>query len=438
LITLRLTLMVFVALLMFPTLDIALSAVAPLDSRVIVDSEEPFDRRVYNYDMALDSNGDIHIIYAKPTNNNYADVFYINKTSGLWMEQPVLITPFGFAANTATYISIGNDNSIHICYIKKEPAGSVHLEALYYSTIANGARGPERFVEGGGWFTKMQLEPGNYPVFVRGEGQEMVLLTTNNGTTWSRSVMNIPQVPYRLADFLYSNGEYHLTYGDNAYIKPVWTRSGTLENGVFHNFYYATSSNGTDWDVHLLDDSGVLYEFEFWTSLVLANGMPVIGMYRYDQYNNNYNMGSYIILSKKIGSSWIQKIITDRSHPDLTEGMGIGLAVYSTNDYFAAWDFSPVNTYNDDFRGERGNIALVRSGSDGEWTSKWQLDPFSLEGKALVKIHGDKLCFLGLGDFVDSKLYYREYNVRTFVPPSPPPNTGTFIIPTYQLLLDNK
>lgn len=413
----------------------------PVSSHIIADSEEPFNRRIYYYDMALDSVGNIHFIYAKPTINNAADVYYVRRINGSWQSE-ILLSSNGYGPHGATEIEIGDDDTVHVCYIKK---GSP--ESLYYRTIANGVVQGEKFVESGGWTTRMQLDEYNSPIFIRvsqdfgapGTPSKLSRLVTNNGgDSWSRSLLALPQVQqFRLADFVYNNGTYHITYGDFAHVRTVWNRSGTTENGDFHNFHYVQSTDGSTWDHHLIDDSGYLYELEFWTSLVLVDGRPLIGMYRYNQYGNIYNTGSYAIIAEWTGNSWQKKIPTDQSHPDLTEGMGVGLAVIGNGDYIGIWDFSPANTYDDDFRGVRGNIALVRSGGDGQWSYRKQVDPFSQEGKTVVAVHGNSLYFIALGDYVDSKIYFREYDVRKLLPPNEPPNpnSGNVLIPIYHLLL---
>jgi hypothetical protein len=75
------------------------------------------------------------------------------------------------------------------------------------------------------------------------------------------------------------------------------------------------------------------------------------------------------------------------------------------------WDYSPDDTLDPYFRGERGNIALARNGSDGQWREKLQVDGFSAEGKLLLKRVNGSLHILVLGDYVDTKLYYRELDL---------------------------
>ncbi len=402
------------------------AALATSESRIISDSQELFNRRIYSYDMGIDSNGDVHIVFSKPYSDRKANIYYVRRISGTWQSN-ILLTPDGFRPSGSTFLVIGSDDRVHICYIKDEGAS----ESLYYQVINNGVVVKnETFVDDGGWHSRMQLDENSYPIFVRGGKKwpeppsRLILLTTTDGATWDKSYLNLtPVTKFRLADFVYANGTYHITYGDSAYTKEVWDGKGmtTRIDGTFHDFYYITSQDGTNWDEHAIDTSHTLYELEFWTALVLVEGRPLIAMYKYAEYGNRYNRGTSARLSEWTDSSWTHKIITKQTYPDTSEGMGVGLVVNASGDYFGAWDFSPDNTHDDDFRGPRGNIALARSGPKKDWTPKVQVDPFSLEGRTRLRIHGGKLFFLALGDFVDSKLFYREYNISELNKVLPPP-----------------
>ena len=302
----------------------------------------------------------------------------------------------------------------------------------------------------GGWHSRMQLGANGYPVFVRDNEDwqihksKLALFTTQNGLTWKKSFLDLPEDnvnAFEIADFLVENGVYHITYGDSAYNKPVLDGKGstTYINGIFHNLHYATSQDGQNWVHHIIDSSGTLYAYEFWPALVLDSGRPVISMYKYAEYGNQYNTGTSALLAKWNGTDWQNKIITNTTYPDSREGMGVGLVVNGTGDYFGVWDFSPGDTHDDNFRGPRGNIALARSGAAGDWTQKAQMAPFGLEGAAKLRIHGGKLFFLALGDYVDVKLYFYEYNISDFVgsttpPPGPSSSTGMALPAVYLLL----
>lgn len=416
--------------------DAALSA---MDSQIIADSEEDFSRRIYSYDMAVDSKGDVHIIYSKPLGDRTAQIIYVRRSGGDW-KQPAILSSSGFRASVSTFLIVGNDDTIHVSYIKDINGTS---ESLYYRKIENGNLTPEVFVDAGGWHTRMQLDAQGYPVFVRDnatwpeEVSKLALLTTQNGTDWTKSYLDLPYATaFKVADFLVENGVYYITYGDSAYIKPVLTGKGstTYRDGVFHNLHYVTSLNGQSWTHREIDSSGTMYELEFWPALVLDNGRPVISMYKYAEYGNQYNTGTSALMANWNGIDWQNKIITDTSYPDSREGMGVGLVVNGAGDYFGVWDYSPDDTHNDDFRGERGNIALVRSGSANDWSQKFQIAPFSLEGAAKLRIDGGKLFFLGLGDYIDAKLYFYEYNISTLGGGTPSSSTGTTLPAAYLLL----
>lgn len=394
-----------------------LAAQITVDSYTVAVSETDFARRIYSYDMGLDSSGNIHIVYSKPSGPTTADIYYVTRENGVWQNQ-TLLTSGGWVDNKSTFLLIDDNDLIHICYIKDGAP-----ESLYYRTINNGVVANEIYVDDGAWHSRMQLDDNGYPMFVRG-GQsngtsKLVLLKTKDGITWTESFLNLPDVTkFRIADFLYANGTYHITYGDTAYTKPVveMTRSipPVFNPGKFHNQHYATSQDGLQWVHHLLDTSGTWYELEFWHSLVLDQGNPIIAMYKYDQYNDIYNRGTSVLLSKWDGATWNQSIITDTTYPDTSEGMGIGIAVIGPDDYFAAWDFSPDDTHDPFIRGPRGNIVMARSRPSDYWEPRVQLDPFSLEGRVRLHTDGSHLFFLALGDFVEPRLYFREIDIADF------------------------
>ncbi len=397
-----------------------------VDTKIITDSEEDFSRRIYSYDMVVDSQGTLHIIYSKPLGDRTAEIFYVRRVGETWQD-PILLSSNGFRVSTSTFLVVGNDDRVHVCYIKDN-------ESLYYRTIQNGNPTSEIHVYDGGWHSRMQLDAQGLPVFIRDNEDwqaspavsKLALFTTQDGITWSKSFLSLPDVlKFRIADFLVENGVYHITYGDSAYVNPV-----------FHNLHYATSQDGKNWVHHTIDPSGTLYTNEFWTALVLDGGLPVISMYKYAEFGNQYNTGTSALLAKWNGTAWQNKIITNTTYPDSREGMGVGLVVNGREDYFGAWDFSPDNTHDDNFRGARGNIALARSGSAGDWTQKVQIAPFSLEGTAKLRIHGGKLFLLALGDHVDAKLYFYEYNISDFGGSTPPPSSSTgMALPAVYLLL---
>lgn len=419
-----LRIVIFGMLVVLPLPNSVLAAQETVDAYTVAVSETDYARRIYSYDMGLDSNGNIHIVYSKPFGTDASQIYYVTRKNGVWQDQ-VLLSANGFLDNKSTLLLIDNNDLIHVAYIKKKDTP----ESLYYLTISNGVASDEILVADGGWHSRMQLDDNGYPMFVRG-GQigwpnpvsKLILLQTQDGNTWNETALNLPDVGtnknFRIADFLYANGTYHITYGDSAYTKAVVDRTRydppRFNSGVFHNLHYATSQDGAQWVHHLLDTSGTWYELEFWHSMVLDQGYPVVTMYKYAQYNDIYNRGTSVLLSKWDGASWNQSIITDTTYPDTSEGMGIGMVVVGPEDYYAAWDFSPDDTHDPFIRGPRGNTIMAKSRPDDFWSPRVQLDPFSLEGRVKLLTDGNHLFFLALGDYVEPRLYFREVAISDF------------------------
>jgi hypothetical protein len=408
--------------------------------KIVADSQNLISLRIYSYDMKIDSKGNVHIIYSKPIDGtNSAEIWYVRRIDGTWFQQR--LNSKGFRFSGSTFLAIGNDDLVHACYIYNNNNGG----DLHYLTINQGIPSSAigTFVSPGGFHTRMQLDENDHAMFVRaaqpGGIWRLRLHTTTNNRDWTYTDLNLPQVPkFRLADFVYEDSRYHITYGDTAYKKEVWKNKNMDERVVrdFHDFHYVTSTDGVNWSHHLIDNSHTLMEYEFWTALKLVQGRPLIGMYKYSEYGGKYNRGTSAKLSELTENGWTHKTITNQDHPDTSEGMGIALAVNGPGDYFGAWDFSPDNTYDDEFRGPRGNIALSRSGTDGKWSYRRQLDPFSLEGRAKLSLYKGRLFFLGLGDFVDAKLFFREYQISSFTDTPPATGTGKPLTAIYHLLLN--
>lgn len=420
--------------------DSLASAITPASSMTISDSEEPYNRRIYSYDMGIDSKGDVHIVYSDPYTDFKANIYYRSRISGKW-QVPKLLTSNGARASISTLLLVGNDDRIHVCYIE---VGAE--KTLKYRSIKEETVGAAATVYSGGWHTRMQMGDNGFPMFIRENETypaletKLALFTTDNGIAWERNYLHLNPSPlrkFRIADFIYTNGQFHITYGNSAYTKLVIGQG----NQSFHDLFYATSSDGENWVEYKIDDSRTLYEREFWTSMVLDSGRPLVAMYKYNEYGGQYNTGTSAILMTFNGTSWQKKTITNINYPDSREGMGVGLVANGTNDYFGVWDFSPADTHDDDFRGPRGNIALTRSGPEKDWSPKVQMDLFSLEGRAVLRMHKGKLFFLGLGDFVDAKLYFREYSIEylsTLLPSERPGGGGGGVsLPAVNLLLIN-
>jgi len=371
------------------------------------------------------------------------------------MQAPVLLTSDGYRDNKSTTVLLGQDGTRHICYIKDEGSG----EGLYYRTITpGGALGPEIKVDDGGWWSRMQLDSAGWPMFVREyynyeiwptEKYRLALFTTTDGLSWEQRLLNAPgdsDKPYRLGDFLYQDGRYHVTFGDSAYTKEVW--DGFQETargpGTFHNLHYVTSTDGVHWTQYLVNGSGTLYEQEFWTTMILSQGSPLVAMFQYNEYDNHYCMGTSAILHRWTGAGFdAGTIITNQLYPNTNEGMGVGLVEYHVNDFFGAWDFSPV-TPQILPPSDAGNTALSRSGVSGTWPERVQLAPYSMEGAAKLRLRGDRLYFLALENYLDARLAFREFRIADveqvlpYIPSSDggaPPAGKNGAIPAIYLLL---
>ena len=413
-----------------------------LEFKVIADSEENFEKRIYSYDMAVDAAGNVHLVYLKPTSGDNGEVIYLRRTSSGWSQ--TVLTTAAYRASISTRLVVDSANVAHVCYIKNDLN-------LYYRRVNGTTPGTEHYIGPGAWHTRMQLDGNGYPMFIRENEtwpnpvSSLVLTRTTDGTTWDKQYLQLPAVnKFRVGEFVYKDGIFHITYGDNIESRPVLAGkdSTTTIQGIFHNLYYATSSDGQIWNVRMVDAGKSLYEMEFWTDLVVNGSTPLVAMYSYAEYNNEYNTGTSALLAEWSGAAWIKTNITPADYPETREGMGVGLAVAATGEVYGAWDFSPDNTHDDEFRGSRGNIAVARSGADGSWREKWQLAPFSAEGKVEVRIRNNHLFLLSLGDFVDSKLYFWEIDLDQLgataspvtLPPDPRRNGENALPPIYMLL----
>ncbi len=402
---------------------------APLDSRAITDSEEPFERRVYGYAMDVDSLGNVHIVYTKPIpNTNSGQVIYERRLAGVW-QTPQILSNQGWIATRSTHLLVAPDNTVHICYI----TGNVSGQNLVYRKVVNGALGSERNVSPGGWHSQMQLDDAGRAMFIRegdnypDPGSRFKLFTTNDDISWTERATNlINSNQFTIGNFIYSNGKYHLTYGDGAYTKPVLKGKGSNEyiDGKFHNFYYASSSDGITWTPSLVDDSGTLYEMEFWTSLIINNEVPVLSFFKYDEYNQQYGCGTSLLMAQQYdGNKWKKRIIAGSNFPYSDAGMGASMVSLGSNDIIAAWNDSPLSPIDFFEQPMTGGTVLFRSGADGSWQHGWLLDPFSAEGTVILRVNGNRLYSLVLGDWEDTKLYFREYIIPSIsdIPPAAVP-----------------
>ena len=404
--SLRLPLAALLALLFAPPAVHAVRVVK-VSETVVEDSEEPFDRRIYAYAIDTDSAGNLHLLYAQPVPGaSRCDIVYATGPSPTNLLKTVL-EPNGALASISAAVLVDKTNDlVHVAYHKDSPAQLVH------QTIQAGIPSAQHTVDGGGWHSKMQLDSNGNPLFVRESVDSLRLFLPDddaNDPVWT-GINFAPSGThaYRIADFVYdrSRGRFHVTYGDNA---------STLKGFPLHNLRYATSTNGSDWEDSVVNNSTSLWELEFWTSMVLdPSGYPAISTYLYNEYNGTYNTGTALSLQRFDGNAWITNriagYIPGQTPPDHRAGMGGQLHFDEAGILLGAWDNSPDRPI--DFDGQYGNIAMDFSVEGGAWQSQFQVEPFSAEGYCRLASHRTNLYVLALGNFSNAKLYLVQLDIR--------------------------
>ncbi|NLG35481.1 MAG: hypothetical protein GX548_09030, partial [Lentisphaerae bacterium] len=383
---------------------------------VVADSEEPFSRRIYSYDIDTDSAGNLHLVYARPVSGaNACDIIYATGPSPSNLVSSVLATDAKLGSiSTALLVDPATD-IVHVSYILHQNDPDT---CLVHQSITAGVPSAPHVVAFGGWHTKMQLNADGQPLFVRENGTSLNLLWPAGDDAWT-PIAFAPSGPiqYRIADFAYDPARwtYHVTYGDNA---------GTHNGAPLHNLHYAFSQGATHWDHEIVDDSLTLWELEFWTDLVIGgDGQPVVSMYKYAEYGGAYNTGTSLLLARRTGSAWNKQIIAGTipglTPPDHRAGMGGQILLDDFGILYGAWDNSPDTPI--DFDGAYGNIAMNHAVSDSPWQSPFQVEPFSAEGFCRLALHGSNLYLFALAHYANAKLYLDHLHVdrswdRTFTP----------------------
>ena len=410
----------------FGSIDDSFALVNPIDQKMVFASPGTFDQRIYSYDMAVDINDDVHVVYSRPTTTGPDIIGYQRRIGGIWQNETI-ISNDGLRSSISSHIAIDSNKNVYISYL------SDSQQSLYYIKVFNGLVGQKSLVDIGAWNTVMQLDAKSLPIFIR-EGQsppwtannyQLKLVSTNNGgKSWISSFLNLPQVNtypslarYRLGDFIYAAGKYNIIYGDNGYQKTILNGKDakTYTKAYFHDLIYANSTDGVNWQTYPADNSKRLNEMEFWVSLAMDGNKAITGVYQYAEYNNSYNNGTRAHLAQ-ITPSKIQDVYTNTgvTWPATREGAGIGLLVSEPGNYLGAWDFSPDYPYNMKFNATDGNIALARNGTDNLWKEKISIAPYSAEGRVLLRqSNKNNLHILVLGDYLNTKLYYQEFNMLT-------------------------
>jgi hypothetical protein len=404
--------------LLFVFLFLSLQAAAEintLDAKTLADSNDvDLSQMLFGYDMAVDASNNVHIVYSRPANGGKDEIIYVRRINGVWFPEVILSNQ-----GTRDFLSIHiqpsrTDGGVYVCYVIM-PSSTPSLVTRKISSA--GVVDAEKFVSLGSWHTVMQVDANNRPIFIR-EGEnsgvsKLILYSTSDNNSWSPRNLILPATSqFRLADFLYTGSVFHLTYGDYCCQQSVLNGKGSTQyvTGHFHNLRYAKSNDSFSWSSEQLDSTGTLYEMEFWSSLLVINNNPIIGFYKYNEYNSTYNTGTSAKIMSNDGVSW-NSSYTDTRYPDSREGPALSLAKGLNNRLLGIWDYSPDDTHNAYFRGAHGNIAISRINATNQWYERLQLAPFSAEGRLITQSTNNRLHILVMGDFVDKKIYYREVDL---------------------------
>lgn len=412
---------------------------------LLADSEEPYSRRIYGYDLDLDAAGTAHMVYSQPVaGQNYARIIYTWKTPGQsWntANQRVLENQ-ALLGSISTHLLVDkNSGTVHICYIIDRPYfdanGFEHQQGLVYQTVSNGVASAQTAVSSGGFHSRMQLNESGQAVFAREtelfEGRQppfpkalKLLIPEGDGQWREVNVEGLPssEQQYRLADFVYDplRGRYHLTYGDKdpARLRDSYpsTNPGMSPSGVYfppgsgHNLRYAFSDDaGQSWTSSGIDLSGNLSENEFWTDLKLAaDGTPYASVYQYATNASGIHEGTSNLIGHYDGASnsWSMNRVAGLSSPQHRAGMGAGLFFDAQGGLHGVWDNSPDKPIDAD--GTAGNL-MYRYSSDGglSWKVFQALRPYSVEGFCRVRLHGNLLSVLALVDATNARLVLLEF-----------------------------
>ena len=328
----------------------------PVLEQTLVDSEEPFNRRIYSYDFDVSDDGIVHLIYAKPiANTDRTQIVYTRKKIGTeWLPESghMILEEFGHLPSISTALILDKaTNRVHVSYIVErefiEPRdNTTHNIGLVYQTIDNDVPGPKYNVSAGGFHSKMQLTSTGKAIFVRqykifaDENNQLrpephanalmmyMPLTAAEGEeetiAWRRKILNLPaSTDYRLANYIYDTKTniHHILYGDkNADDLAKYTTSNPPKTsgvpfpaGAGHKLWYVynvvtkedgspleedttdqiAKPVGTAWGMSIVDNSGTLSENEFWTDLILdAKSVPHTATYHYATDARGIHQGS--------------------------------------------------------------------------------------------------------------------------------------------------
>ena len=359
---------------------------------ILADSEEPFADRIYYYDMAVDSQGKAHVLYALPQQDRiHSKIIYAVETNEGWQQRT--ISTQGKYIPTGIQIAVASNDTISIMYIT---ASNDYDASLVYRTITpTGILSDEIIVAAGGWRSRLQLTPQDTPVIIREWSTGLMLYTWNSDSFVEHTIQLPISTQVRLGDFkMDTTSGCHILFGDFAH-------------GDSHNLWYAyapTPQTGT-WAAQIIDNSGHLYEMEFWVDLTIDSlNNPIAASY----YYNDGNIPTWgVFYKRQANGSWTSTIST-RKQENCRAGMGPGLAV-DTYGYHGVWDNSPPNPY--EAESPRGTIFYRYSPDGNNWKVHQMLAPYSAEGRCVVRIKNNQLNVLVLGDYTDTKLHFLRYQL---------------------------
>jgi len=386
---------------------------------ILEDSEEPFSRRIYSYDVAYDSQGDLQVVYSQPVpgQNRCRIIYTYGKVEDL-NNHKIILSENGKLGSVSTWLRVDQNDVVHISYIEfqNDPDTS-----LMYRTVTNSNLSGAVLVAKGGWHTKMALNQQGAPVFLRDGVHFMQFYTPQNGS-WSNIQVTLPDENYfRGAQMRYdsTNQRYHISYGDDY---------DAASDGKYSHYKYAYSDNGRDWVSSTINNRVTLWEMEFWTDLVVSsNGKVYAGMMeinRADHFNATGLFGAFV------NGSWTTQRIAGNVCPEgkSAAGGGLGFAFDKYQVLYGIWDDSPIEACNG-YDGAHGNIIMGYSEDANKWQDLKQLKPYSAEGRCAVAIHDDRLALLVLGDHTDTHLHLIEYSIN-----GPNPGDGKALPAVYFLL----
>ncbi|MDD4735471.1 MAG: hypothetical protein PHP44_05140 [Kiritimatiellae bacterium] len=401
----------------------SLAADFSLERYVISDSEEPFSRRVYSYDMDVDTNGLLHIVYARPVlgeDSNRCEIVYSYGQPSQLVARAQTLTMDGKLGSISTHLRIGPSNVVHVCYIKGKTDPSV---SLYYRRIENGVIGDEQYVAAGGWHTRMTVDNDNHPVFVRDSTTypELFVYSMTGGNWYMVPILlSTPAYYYMTADLIYDRVKerYHLTFSDNIVLDSRCAWGVTTCNGSrFGKYHYAYSDDGVNWVESTVNPEAHLWEYEFWTGLVLDNdGNPYAWSFNMNPDYDGFPPNANLKFGRYVSGAWQTQIIAGTNCPadKANAGAAAGIAVDKHGRFWGAWDNSPAEACNGLPLNDAGNTGFGYSRDGWNWTEIGSVNPFSAEGYCRVRAANGNVYILELGNHMDAKLYLTVVDVSTY------------------------